>query len=64
MGVLAIVGLPDVSENNAPIEFFTLVINEIIVTGSSVASVDVTKKMLEFSAEKKILPMCEVFDFE
>ena len=40
-GIFAVVGIPDINENTAPIEFFTLVANEITIVGSIIASVDV-----------------------
>lgn len=57
------VGLPDVSEK---VEFCInpLVINEINLVGSCVASRADTNEMLQICADHNIYPMCEQFEFE
>lgn len=62
-GHLIQVGLPPVKTTMA-LDVMNLVFHQITFAGSIVASVAETNAMLKFSAEHKIYPTCEMFNFE
>lgn len=57
------VGAPSIDEK---VSFIvnTLILNEIVLTGSVVGSRDAVREMLEFCSEKDIYPIVEEFPFE